>query len=66
MADDQKKLHATLKQLADELDAAARIRAGAMDSQSRADDLSAQVRGKIQSVSQRLRVLAEPVDPITI
>lgn len=53
-------MHARLLQLADELDAAATLKAGAMDSQNRTDDIAAQVRGTLQSVSKQLREMAEP------
>lgn len=53
-------MHARLLQLADELDAAATLKAGAMDSQNRTDEIAAQVRGTLRSVSTSLRELAEP------
>lgn len=47
----------TLLLLAQELDIAASLRIGQMDSQSRADDVSRQVRLTLTSVAQRLREL---------
>lgn len=47
----------TLSLLAQELDTAASLRIGQMDSQSRADDVSREVRRTITSVAERLRAL---------
>lgn len=50
-------LKQTLEALAQELDIAASLRIGQMDSQSRADEISRQVRVTLNSVAQRLREL---------
>lgn len=43
---------------AEELELAASLRAGQMDSQSRADEVASQVRQTIRSVAERMRALA--------
>lgn len=46
------------QEAADELEAAANLRAGQMDSQSRADDVARQVRQTLVSIAARARSLA--------
>lgn len=53
----------TLEGLAQELEVAAALRAGAMDSQSRADEVARQKNVTLQTVAQRLReIAAKPVN----
>lgn len=47
-----------LAEAATELELAASLRAGQMDSQSRADDVARQIRQSILSVASRARALA--------
>lgn len=52
-------LNARLRQFADELDAAATLKAGAMDSQNRTDEIAAEVRRTLLSVSKQLREMSD-------
>jgi hypothetical protein len=51
-------IHPTLMGLAEELEIAASLRVGAMDSNSRAEEITSQVRLTLKSVAARLRELA--------